>query len=86
MGKGFGNLYYIRNIVYFKVSSYEQKAFGNFWRESIRNMFSEIKLYAPYILPPACIGYLTIRWAEAERMRMLRKDPSLYKDDDDDDD
>lgn len=84
MGKGFGNLYYIRNIVYYKVSSYEQKAFPNFWRDTLRNTFNEIRTHGPFIVPPMAFAYLAVKWAEAERMRLVRKDPSLYKDDDDD--
>lgn len=85
MGKKFGDLYYIRNIVYYKVSSYEQRAFANFWRESIRNIFNEIKEHGPYIAPPSAVAYLALRWGQAEREKMIRKDPNLYKDDDDDD-
>lgn len=81
MGKTFGNLYYIRNVVYYRVSNYEQRAFANFWKDSMVNIFNEFKTHAPYILPPFTIGYLAVRWAEAERERMVRKDPSLYKDD-----
>lgn len=81
MGKSFGNLYYIRNIVYTKVSGYEQRAFGNFWRDSIRNLATEFRLHAPVALPPLAIAYLAIQWGQAERERMVRKDPSLYKDD-----
>lgn len=81
MGKSFGNLYYIRNIVYYKVSSYEQRAFANFWSESIRNLFNEVKFNAPYILPPFTIAYLALKWGEAERERMIRKDPKLYEED-----
>lgn len=84
MGKTFGNLYYIRNIVYYKVSSYEQRAFPNFWKDSIKNLFQEIKTHGPYILPPAAICYLTIQWAVAERERLVRKDPKSIVDDDDD--
>lgn len=84
MGKSFGNLYYIRNIVYTRVSSYEQKAFGNhFWKHSLINLFNEIKFNAPFILPPVTLAYLTLQWGHAERERMVRKDPNLYKDDDD---
>lgn len=82
MGKTFGNLYYIRNVVYYKVSSYEQKAFPNFFRESILNLAREFKLHAPYILPPATLAYLAIKWGEAERERLIRKDPKLIQDDD----
>ena len=81
MGKGFGNLYFIRNAVYFRVSSYEQKAFGNFWRDSLRNAFQEVKSHAPFILPPFTIAYLGAKWAMAERMRSIRKDPALWDDD-----
>lgn len=83
MGKQFGNLYYIRNVVYYKVSSYEQRAFPNFFKESIRNIFNEIKFNAPYVLPPAAAAYLAVQWGIAERERLIRKDPKLIKDDDD---
>lgn len=82
MGKTFGNLYYIRNIVYYKVSSYEQRAFANFWKESIVNTFNEIRNHGPYIVPPFAIAYLALQWGKAERERMIRKDPSLIPDDD----
>lgn len=82
MGKAFGNLYYIRNIVYYKVSSYEQKALGaHFWKESFRNLFNEIRTHAPYMVPPLSIAYLAVEWGKAEREKMIRKDPNLYKDD-----
>lgn len=81
MGKSFGNLYYIRNIVYYKVSSYEQKALGaNFWKEAFVNIFNEIKFNAPFIVPPATIAYLALKWGEAERDRLVRKDPKLHED------
>lgn len=83
MGKGFGNLYYIRNIVYYKVSSYEQKAFGNkFLKTSLVNTFNEFRQHGPYVVPLATIAYLHYRWGKAERERMVRKDPTLYLDDD----
>ena len=83
MAKGFGNLYYIRNIVYYKVSSYEQKALGaNFWKDSFRNAFNEVKTHGVFILPPAAFFYLVVKWGEAERERMIRKDPKLYENDD----
>lgn len=81
MGKTFGNLFYIRNIIYYRVSSYEQKAFGaNFIKDSFRNLYSEVRFNAPYILPPFTLGYLFLKWGEAEREKMVRKDPSLHED------
>lgn len=83
MGKTFGNLYYIRNIVYYKVSSYEQKAFGaHFWRDSIKNIYNEVRFNAPYMVPPFAIAYLAVQWGIAEREKMIRKDPTLHLDDD----
>ena len=81
MGKTFGDLYYIRNIVYYKVSSYEQRAFAHFWRDSFRNIFNEIRTHAPLILPPTAVAYLTLKWGEAERERAVRKDPKVHEDD-----
>lgn len=83
MGKTFGNLYYIRNIVYYKVSSYEQRAFAHFWKDSFKNVFNEIRTNAPFIVPPFAIAYLAVEWGKAERERMIRKDRSLIPDDDD---
>lgn len=80
MGKGFGHLYYMRNIVTFRVSSYEQRAFPNFFKESMINVFNEFKTHAPAIIPPMAIAYLTVKWGEAEHERRTRKDPNLYKD------
>lgn len=80
MGKTFGNLYYIRNIVYYKVSSYEQKAFANFWKDSLKNLYTEVRFNAPYIVPPFTLAYLFLKWGNAEREKMIRKDPSLHQD------
>lgn len=77
MGKAFGNLYYIRNVIYYKVSSYEQKALPDFLWASFKNLTSETMKYAPLIVPPMTIGYLTIQYCLDERMRMIRKDPKI---------
>jgi len=84
MGKSFGNLFYIRNIVYYRVSSYEQKAFANFWRESTANIFNLIRNHAPFVTPPATFYYLYFKWGQAEREKMIRKDPALNLGDDED--
>lgn len=81
MGKSWGNLYYIRNIVYYRLSSYEQRAFPNFFKESITNVFNDFKKHVVFIAPPAAIYYLVYRWSLTERERMVRKDPKLIKDD-----
>lgn len=77
MGKTWGNLYYIRNIVYYKISSYEQRAFPNFFKESVLNTFEEVKRHGIVILPPAFAYYLLYQWGIQERERMVRKDPRL---------
>lgn len=77
MGKTWGNLYYIRNVVYYKVSSYEQRAFANFWKEGIKNVFEDVKKHSVFIAPPALTYYLLYQWGIQERDRMIRKDPKL---------
>lgn len=51
MGKGFGELAYIRNLVIVRLSPYEQKAFGNFWSNSWRGFKRDFFANAPYIIP-----------------------------------
>lgn len=38
MGKHFGNLAYIRGIVYYKISQHEQKPFANAFSKGLPNM------------------------------------------------
>lgn len=77
MGKFWGNLYYVRNIIYYRVSSYEQRAFPNFWRESFKNLLYETRRHSLYIVPPGILYYLVYRWGVEERERLVRKDPTL---------
>lgn len=81
MARGFGDLYYVRNIVYQRISSHEQKAFGNnFFKTTILNAAKEIRRHLPVMLPPLALGYLHLKWATDTRAKMIRKDPKLNDD------
>lgn len=81
MGGKFGNLYYIRNILYYKLSPHELKAFGNFWSSSLRGVKRDLSANVPYILPPFVLFYYTINWAKKENDKFSRKKPGQYDND-----
>lgn len=51
MGKAFGNLMYIRNLVIVRMSPYEQRAFAGFFQNSWRGFKRDFFANAPYIVP-----------------------------------
>lgn len=51
MGKTWGNLAYIRNLVIIRMSPYEQSGFANFWSNSLRGLKRDFFANAPYIIP-----------------------------------
>ncbi|RWS13624.1 ubiquinol-cytochrome c reductase-like protein [Dinothrombium tinctorium] len=81
MAKGFGHLAYIRNVVYVRISPYEQKAFANFWQNSIRGVKRDFLAWGPYIIPPFLGAYLLTQWANATYEQSLRKKPEDYAND-----
>lgn len=51
MGLHFGQLYKIRNIVHYKLSPFEQKAFAGFFTNGFPNMIRRIREEIFYIVP-----------------------------------
>lgn len=51
MGKGFGQLYKLRGIVFYKLSPFEQKAFANVISHGVPNTFRRIMENVPYMAP-----------------------------------
>lgn len=73
MGKGFGNLAYVRNQVWFTLSPYEQKPFAKFLKTGIPNTLRRFTEEAPFVLPPLLAGYALYAWTVSEAERMSRK-------------
>lgn len=63
MGKSFGQLAYIRNLVLIRLSPYEQRPFANFWANSLRGFKRDFNANAPYIIP---CEYILFDWCVCE--------------------
>lgn len=81
MGKTFGQLAYIRNIVYYRLSPYEQRAFAGWFENTFRGIKRDFFNNAPFIAPPMLGVYLLINWATKENERLSRKNPADYEND-----
>lgn len=80
-GHGFGNLGpHIRNIVYHRISMFEQKAFAGLINPGIPNMFRRFCESAPKTLPYFLCTYVIITQAEAHYHQLCRKNPDDYVD------
>lgn len=80
-GLSFGKLWYVRNIVYVRLSSFEQNAFANFWTNTWRGFKRDTTNMLPYVAPAFIYAYLVITWGKAENERLKRKNPKDYEND-----
>ena len=74
MGKGFGNLAYVRHQIWFTLSPFEQKPFAKAIKDGFPNMVRRVSEEAPYVLTPLLIGYAIYSWTISEALRMSRKE------------
>ena len=51
MGKTWGNLYYIRHIIYVRLSPYELNPFKRFWQRSFNGIKQDFVAYGTYLIP-----------------------------------
>lgn len=51
MGKMWGSLSYIRNVVYVRLSPYEINPFANFFQKSFTGLKRDVTNNVPYALP-----------------------------------
>ncbi|KAH0545652.1 cytochrome b-c1 complex subunit 8 [Cotesia glomerata] len=80
-GGGFGTLAKIRGIVYFRLSPFEQKAFGGAISHGVPNMLRRFRENVLRVAPPIAIYYLIYSWAIQEHERVVRKKPGDFADD-----
>lgn len=73
MGKGFGNLAYVRHQISFVLSPFEQRPFAKFFKDGLPNTIRRITEEVPYIVPPLLAGYGLYAWTIAESERLHRK-------------
>ncbi|CAG2111323.1 unnamed protein product [Medioppia subpectinata] len=80
-GQVFGKLAFVRNVVYVRLSQYEQRAFPDFWAKTWNGFKRDFNSVAPYAGPFFLQAYVLYLWGEAENIRLKRKNPADYAND-----
>lgn len=73
MGKGFGNLAYVRNQITFSISPFEQRPFAKFFKDGVPNSIRRVVEEAPFVVPPLLAAYALYSWTISESERLHRK-------------
>ncbi|XP_017775984.1 PREDICTED: cytochrome b-c1 complex subunit 8-like [Nicrophorus vespilloides] len=81
MGHGFGELFKLRGIITYRLSPFEQKAFGGIVSHGIPNTLRRMKESFLYVVPPLALGYLVYDQTEKAHMKLMRKQPGQFDDD-----
>ncbi|XP_033212749.1 cytochrome b-c1 complex subunit 8 [Belonocnema kinseyi] len=81
MGKHFGNLHFIRGIVFFRLSAHEQRAFAGMINPGISNTIRRIRENILRVPPPFIISYLVYDWGEKKYVEVNRKNPKDFEND-----
>ncbi|TMW53610.1 hypothetical protein DOY81_001374 [Sarcophaga bullata] len=78
---GFGTLAKIHNIVTYKISPFEQRAFAGAIKNGLPNIFRRVRSNIFIVAPPFIIGYLIYNLAEAKHHQLARKNPAEFAND-----
>ncbi|KAI8440180.1 hypothetical protein MSG28_001570 [Choristoneura fumiferana] len=78
MGKHFGELAFIRGIVYYKLSPHEQKPFAGAFTHGLFNIFPRTTATILYWLPPFLLGYCWYSAVESAYHHNKRKNLQDY--------
>lgn len=80
MGQHFGNLAKVRNIVQYRISPHEQRAFAGAISQGIPNTFRRITSELFYVATPLLICYMVYDQTEKKHKQLMRKNPADYAD------
>ena len=81
MGKIFGRMAYMRNIVQYQLAPNEQNIWSGFFVEGSRNLLRRVLFKADVVGIPIGASFLIYLWGEAEYVRLQRKNPKDYEND-----
>nr|CAD7455374.1 unnamed protein product [Timema tahoe] len=81
MGKHFGELAYLRGIVQYRLSPFEQRAFAGAFTKGLWNIPVRIRASIFRVAPPFILGYLVYSSVERKHEQLMRKNPDDFKDD-----
>lgn len=80
MGRKFGAIGRLKNVVTYSLSPFEQRAFAGF-QKSLANFVRRVRWQLPYQIPPVIIGVLIYNWGTNDFIRRNRKNPKDYEND-----
>ena len=81
MGGHFGNLIRYRNVISYTLSPFEQKAFAGFFAKGFPNLYRRFMGSVFYVAPPFILLFTIINGANAEQVRLSRKNPKDFEND-----
>ncbi|CAH1390874.1 unnamed protein product [Nezara viridula] len=80
LGQHFGELAYLRGLVYYKLSPFEQRAFAGFTKSLSRTAY-RLSSNLLTVVPPFIVGYFVFTETEKTFHQMCRKNPEDYVND-----
>lgn len=80
MGRKFGAIGRLKNVVTYSLSPFEQRAFAGF-QKSLANFVRRVRWQLPYQIPPVIIGVLIYNWGTNDFIQRNRKNPKDYEND-----
>ncbi|CAF4954562.1 unnamed protein product [Pieris macdunnoughi] len=78
MGKHFGELAFVRGIIYYSLSPHEQKPFAGAFKDGIPNMFARFRQTGWTWLPVFLTGFGIFSCVEAAHKERQKKNPNDY--------
>ncbi|XP_071521851.1 cytochrome b-c1 complex subunit 8 [Panulirus ornatus] len=81
MGKGFGELAYVRGIIKYSISPFEQRAFAGALRYGVPNLFRRFRTQVLRVVPPFLVAYMVYSGIEKKHEQLMRKNPADYEKD-----
>lgn len=79
MGKQFGNLIRVKNIITYVLSPTEQRLFAGYFSRGIPNTIRRFSEEVPYIMPGMIAAYMVYYFGTKNYQRRIRKNPAHYE-------
>ncbi|XP_076446961.1 cytochrome b-c1 complex subunit 8-like [Babylonia areolata] len=73
MGRHFGKLTKVRNIITYSLSPFEQRAFAGAISKGVPNLVRRFAGQVFRVVPPIFLSYLVYDWGKKEHARLQRK-------------
>ncbi|KAM9850262.1 cytochrome b-c1 complex subunit 8 [Aulostomus maculatus] len=81
MSPKFGNLAYMRHIITYSLSPFEQRAFPNYFIKGIPNVWRRFRSSVFRVAPPMIVVYITYTWSNKVNQQSKRKNPADFEND-----